>query len=183
MSHATPRAVVDAVAELIHMGFPSLTSMTTVSLCVCHNRLGFGGYYCPRCHMKSCALPMHCKSCELALVGAVDIARCQSMETTPPPFLPLPAGDGFCFLCCRRFLSGGGQCPACHGFVCLECDVLVHSTLQFCPNCHKNEVFLRQEFPIDEPPPVVFPSNTVPEVDFLNKVIEAEACNSIVVLP
>jgi transcription initiation factor TFIIH subunit 2 len=57
------------------MGFPSRTDEPAPSLCACHGKMVRGGYGCPRCRAKVCALPQACPACALTLVLSTHLAR------------------------------------------------------------------------------------------------------------
>lgn len=72
-------------SALIMMGFPSRSQDNHPSLCawyidrVCHwlshSKLNRGGYTCPRCSSKVCALPIECPVCGLTLILSTHLAR------------------------------------------------------------------------------------------------------------
>jgi transcription initiation factor TFIIH subunit 2 len=62
-------------ANLLVMGFPSRRDEDEPSLCACHGRLVRGGYGCPRCRAKVCALPQTCPACGLTLILSTHLAR------------------------------------------------------------------------------------------------------------
>jgi transcription initiation factor TFIIH subunit 2 len=67
-------------SSLLMMGFPSRTSAAAsktkiMSFCACHSKLTRGGYLCPRCDSKVCALPAECPACGLTLILSTHLAR------------------------------------------------------------------------------------------------------------
>jgi transcription initiation factor TFIIH subunit 2 len=62
-------------ADLLVMGFPSRMDEAEPSLCACHGRMARGGYECPRCRVKVCALPQTCPACGLTLILSTHLAR------------------------------------------------------------------------------------------------------------
>lgn len=62
-------------SSLLMMGFPSRAQEPAPSLCACHSRPSRGGYACPRCASKVCALPTTCPVCGLTLILSTHLAR------------------------------------------------------------------------------------------------------------
>ncbi|KAF2454423.1 Ssl1-like-domain-containing protein, partial [Lineolata rhizophorae] len=71
----TAPATTSADASLLQMGFPSRTNEDTATICACHGHLTRGGYVCPRCSTKVCALPATCPSCGMTLILSTHLAR------------------------------------------------------------------------------------------------------------
>jgi transcription initiation factor TFIIH subunit 2 len=70
-----PPAQQKMEASLIRMGFPQRRVDMGVSLCVCHQAVKVGGYFCPQCLCKFCELPMDCQICSLMLISSSHLAR------------------------------------------------------------------------------------------------------------
>ena len=64
-----------APSSLLMMGFPSRAPEPAPSLCACHSRPSRGGFACPRCASKVCALPTTCPVCGLTLILSTHLAR------------------------------------------------------------------------------------------------------------
>jgi transcription initiation factor TFIIH subunit 2 len=70
-----PAAAPTALASLLPMGFPSRMAEEWPSLCACHNEPSRGGYQCPQCMIKVCALPRECPACGMTLILSTHLAR------------------------------------------------------------------------------------------------------------
>ncbi|KAI9813995.1 MAG: hypothetical protein M1827_003459 [Pycnora praestabilis] len=69
------RTAEQSAPSLLMTGFPSRIGSTDASLCACHSKLTKGGYLCPRCSSKVCALPTDCPACGLTLILSTHLAR------------------------------------------------------------------------------------------------------------
>jgi hypothetical protein len=70
-----PGALAQSTADLMLMGFPSLLSSRSVTLCACHSKLRPNGFVCPRCSSKICEVPTDCAICDLTVVASPHLAR------------------------------------------------------------------------------------------------------------
>eukprot|EP01084_Bolivina_argentea_P010172 18948_1 len=59
----------------IKMGFPQQKINNYPSLCFCHEKFSYKGYYCPKCNSKQCELPTDCNVCGLALISSPHLVR------------------------------------------------------------------------------------------------------------
>jgi transcription initiation factor TFIIH subunit 2 len=109
-------------SSLLMMGFPSRTTGSVgatatatatatktkiMSLCACHSKLTRGGYLCPRCDSKVCALPAECPSCSLTLILSTHLARSYHhlfplRNWVEVPASPAPKSTA-CFACLTLF--------------------------------------------------------------------------------
>ncbi|KAJ2859272.1 hypothetical protein FB639_005805, partial [Coemansia asiatica] len=65
-----------ATSDMIQMGFSiKANGFDVPTPCVCHHKLSFTGFVCPRCKSKVCSLPTDCDVCGLPLVSAPHLAR------------------------------------------------------------------------------------------------------------
>lgn len=136
-------------STLVKMGFPSRISEVTSTLCSCHSKVTRGGYICPRCYAKVCALPSQCPCCELTLVFSTHLARSYHHLFPLKPYLDVPKKFAYlhsqCFSCQSVFphyktiIDDGNthrfSCTDCRNFFCIDCDLYVHETLHNCPGC------------------------------------------------
>ncbi|KAK9457543.1 Ssl1-like-domain-containing protein [Dipodascopsis uninucleata] len=145
-----------STSELMRMGFPSRIVESSPSFCACHSRLVKGGYICPRCHVKVCALPTECPSCGLTLILSTHLARSYHhlMPLVNWKELDFESARKYsqimtCFSCLQPFppssnhlLSGGSgrfQCHKCHNLFCIDCDLFAHEILHNCPGCESSK--------------------------------------------
>lgn len=127
---------------LVKMGFPSRVAESSPTLCACHSQLVCGGYTCPQCTSRVCALPAVCPSCGLTLVLSTHLARSYHHLFPLKLFVESPAGNGGkpngkakrCFACAQVPLTSY-TCSDCHNTFCTTCDVFIHETLHICPGC------------------------------------------------
>lgn len=140
-------------STLVQMGFPSRISETTSTLCSCHSQITRGGYICPQCNAKVCALPTQCPCCNLTLVLSTHLARSyhhlfplKPFEEVPPSYAYLSSS---CYSCLVPFPEISSAhvaqnsdihthrflCPDCNNHFCIDCDLYCHETLHNCSGC------------------------------------------------
>lgn len=141
-------------STLVKMGFPSRISEVTSTMCSCHSKITRGGYICPRCYAKVCALPSQCPCCGLTLVFSTHLARSYHHLFPLKPYIDVPQQYSYlhsqCFSCQSVFpyyknISASGNthrysCPDCRNFFCIDCDLYVHETLHNCPGCQAKSI-------------------------------------------
>ena len=157
-------AAADAVREaakgsLLMMGFPSRMD-NTESFCACHSRPTRGGYLCPRCKSKVCAVPSTCYVCQLKLVLSTDLARTYHhlfplkswTEVSWERAAAKAADQATCYGCMTPFPAvqadgnndgrsssgsntGRYECGDCGRHYCLNCDIFLHEVVHNCPGC------------------------------------------------
>lgn len=148
-------------ADLMLMGFPTLSSGELPGECSCHGKLKSSTYVCARCRSHVCDVPTECRVCGLTLVSSPHLARSfrhlfpikNYTQVNGPSEHEFPAA---CFTCAVPFPAmsasalqapapvasssnvsptGRYACPKCHNHFCIDCDILVHDQLGFCPGC------------------------------------------------
>ncbi|KAL6077152.1 General transcription factor IIH subunit [Balamuthia mandrillaris] len=130
----------DLEASLIRMGFPMRRADENPSLCICHQTLKVGGFFCPQCKAKYCELPIDCQICNLSLVSSPHLARSYHHLFPIPNFTPIPENspEKQCYGCLRWVSRGTGtlyKCPRCKKAFCYDCDLFIHESLHNCPGC------------------------------------------------
>ncbi|GAA94518.1 uncharacterized protein L969DRAFT_83920 [Mixia osmundae IAM 14324] len=97
-------------ADLMQMGFPSLSSSTFGALCSCHSRLKTTGFNCPRCASRLCEVPTECGICSLTVVSSPHLARSYRHLFPVKNYLEVnngqPGEDSWpaeCFACSLKF--------------------------------------------------------------------------------
>ncbi|KAM0746708.1 TFIIH basal transcription factor complex, subunit SSL1 [Meredithblackwellia eburnea MCA 4105] len=143
-------------SDLMQMGFPTLVHSPYPGLCSCHSKLRTVGFTCPRCKSRICDVPTECRVCGLTVVSSPHLARSYrhlfpvANYTQIPPPLPSTSPPS-CYACSFPFPSpptaiptnlppgisptGRYGCKKCGNEFCLDCDVLIHGALGFCPGC------------------------------------------------
>jgi transcription initiation factor TFIIH subunit 2 len=153
-----------AGADLLLMGFPSRMDEPEPTLCACHGKPARGGYECPRCRVKVCALPQACPACSLTLILSTHLARSYHHLFPLRGFTEVSwararrVGSVQCRGCLRGFppvppeggeeegeegakaVEGASEsaryeCESCHSHFCVDCDVFCHQVLFNCPGC------------------------------------------------
>ncbi|KAF2078012.1 hypothetical protein CYY_000650 [Polysphondylium violaceum] len=147
-----PPTIGKVEASLVEMGFPQKQTLPFPSPCICHEKMRFSGYSCPKCSSKSCELPTECQICNLSLVSSPHLARSYHHLFPIPMFQEINwrtlSGDFSCYGCLIPPTSSSlyFQCPRCTQSFCLDCDLVIHESLHNCPGCENN---------LDNPPAVV----------------------------
>jgi len=127
----------------VRMGFPQKRVDACPSLCACHTRLSYQGYYCPKCGLKFCELPIECTGCGLTLISSPHLARSYHHLFVVPSFPeittePHAVWTDNCFACqisISSYHDIRSGCPRCHQRFCVDCDVYIHNSLHNCPGC------------------------------------------------
>ncbi|KAM3723063.1 General transcription factor IIH subunit [Dirofilaria immitis] len=138
--HTNP-PVSDRYAEssVVRMGFPAHESIDSPSFCLCHQseiRPPDGrGFFCPQCGARYCSLPVECRICKLTLISAPQLARSLHNLLPLPAFEEVDTTEGTCFACIRQLDDKSFVCRSCKSMFCIDCDVLLHESLQICPSC------------------------------------------------
>ncbi|VDK54557.1 unnamed protein product [Anisakis simplex] len=94
------------------------------------------GFLCPQCGARYCGLPVECRVCKLMLISAPQLARSFHHLLPLPAFKEVDTASGVCFGCSKALESKSFACKQCETKFCLECDMLLHESLQLCPACH-----------------------------------------------
>uniref|UniRef100_A0A914UQ41 TFIIH C1-like domain-containing protein n=1 Tax=Plectus sambesii TaxID=2011161 RepID=A0A914UQ41_9BILA len=127
------------------MGFPvhKSTGSDRPSICVCHAddksvaQPTTSGYFCPQCGAKYCNVPIECRLCHLTLVSAPQLARAYQHLVPLPTFEEIDAtAETVCHGCCKQAELKAYRCKTCHNEFCIDCDLLLHESLQTCPGCN-----------------------------------------------
>lgn len=151
-SHTIPApALVGTESNLIRMGFPDhkVTPIESYpSMCACHSDIPKNkggktftttGYFCPQCKSKYCSLPTECKICGLPLVTGPQLARTYQHLFPLGPFRETEVVQGTnrekCFGCFQLLENKAYVCDSCEQKFCIDCDVLLHESVQSCPGC------------------------------------------------
>uniref|UniRef100_A0A915P5R2 ZZ-type domain-containing protein n=1 Tax=Meloidogyne floridensis TaxID=298350 RepID=A0A915P5R2_9BILA len=95
-------------------------------------------YICPQCGSHYCQTPTTCRVCGLLLLTAPQLARAhQHLEPLPAFLESTPIEGSTCFACDEPlFVSIKAYfCKNCNAQFCIECDILLHESLQVCPSC------------------------------------------------
>jgi len=127
----------------IKMGFPQKSSASCPSLCSCHTKFKYDGYFCPQCKTKVCELPTNCVVCALTLVSSPHLARSYHHLLPVPNYTPnddaqTPNWTDTCFSCMQPLSSSSAirsHCSKCKHCFCIDCDEFVHNSLFNCPGC------------------------------------------------
>lgn len=136
---------------LVKMGFPTRIFEDNPTFCSCHNKLIYGGYFCPNCNCKICSLPMICPCCNLMLILSTHLARSYHHLLPIKIYKEVDENENFpsenCFSCQKVFpnlqnkktgeilTSSRYRCPDCNKDFCIDCDVFIHEILHNCPGC------------------------------------------------
>uniref|UniRef100_A0A183BL33 ZZ-type domain-containing protein n=1 Tax=Globodera pallida TaxID=36090 RepID=A0A183BL33_GLOPA len=145
---------------IVRMGFPQLRRVTDPSFCACHELNGetappsaIGGtadepsksalpraFFCPQCGSRYCQTPVECRICGLLLLTAPQLARAHQHLESLPAFvettIPDDENDKCCFACDEALVLKAYICPNCSTDFCIDCDLLLHESLQVCPACN-----------------------------------------------
>ncbi|EGC33332.1 TFIIH subunit [Dictyostelium purpureum] len=141
-----PPTIGKVEAALVEMGFPQQITSSVPSTCICHEKMKYSGYICPRCGVKSCELPTDCQICNLSLVSSPHLARSYHHLFPIPLFEEVNWKElntnVTCYSCLTSsetsILSLFFSCPRCDQVFCLECDMYIHEALHNCPGCENN---------------------------------------------
>ncbi|VDD85898.1 unnamed protein product [Enterobius vermicularis] len=135
-----PKAKKDFETSVVRMGFPSRQNIEDVTFCLCHQseqREPLGrGFLCPQCGARYCSLPVECRICKLTLISAPQLARSFLHLLPLAAFKEIDSKEGeTCFGCDRILDEKCFSCKNCESVFCLDCDLLLHESLQICPAC------------------------------------------------
>ncbi|KAN0026533.1 hypothetical protein ACTFIV_007521 [Dictyostelium citrinum] len=138
-----PPTIGKTEAALVEMGFPQQITSTVPSPCICHEKMKYSGYICPRCGVKSCELPTDCQICNLSLVSSPHLARSYHHLFQVPLFNEVNWKELNKNVTCIGCLSSSEKsilslffsCPRCQEIFCLDCDLFIHESLHNCPGC------------------------------------------------
>lgn len=125
---------------IVRMGFPSHEIIKNAAFCLCHQsevRPPFGrGFLCPQCGARYCSLPVECRICRLTLISAPQLARSFHHLIPLSAFKDVDTPNGgSCFGCSRVLDEKSFACKQCNTLYCIDCDLLLHESLQLCPSC------------------------------------------------
>lgn len=131
---------------LVKMGFPYRISEEEPSFCACHSKLTYGGYVCPACKSKICALPTICPCCNIMLILSTHLARSYHHLIPLKNYVEVPKDvnneeddKDVCYSCQSEFGKGSRYaCEDCTKDFCIDCDVFVHEVIHNCPGCENN---------------------------------------------
>ncbi|KAL7080506.1 hypothetical protein ACQ4LE_000784 [Meloidogyne hapla] len=135
--------------SIVKMGFPIKKAVKIPSFCACHELAGDAysldpskqndySYICPQCGSHYCQTPTTCSVCGLLLLTAPQLARAhQHLEPLPAFLESTPTEGSLCFACDEPLFSSTKAyfCKNCNAQFCIECDILLHESLQVCPSC------------------------------------------------
>uniref|UniRef100_A0A0K0G0C0 General transcription factor IIH subunit n=1 Tax=Strongyloides venezuelensis TaxID=75913 RepID=A0A0K0G0C0_STRVS len=139
---APPIIQENAQSNLIMVGFPKLRKVIGKVFCQCHRMSNYPdeqmGYFCHQCGSLYCSVPVECKICHVILASAPLLTK------TFTNMLPLKAFEEIkitskvlCKGCTDTLESDiAYRCYDCKMIFCVECDTLIHESLQVCPGCH-----------------------------------------------
>uniref|UniRef100_A0A0N5AMW4 General transcription factor IIH subunit n=1 Tax=Syphacia muris TaxID=451379 RepID=A0A0N5AMW4_9BILA len=135
-----PKAGKNFETSVVRMGFPSRQNIVEPTFCLCHQselRQPLGrGFLCPQCGARYCSLPIECRICRLTLISAPQLARSFLHLLPLAAFKEIDSVSGTNCFGCRRFLDEKCfSCKKCEAVYCLDCDLLLHESLQLCPAC------------------------------------------------
>ncbi|VDK83464.1 unnamed protein product [Litomosoides sigmodontis] len=129
----------NAESSVVRMGFPAHEGIDSPSFCLCHQSEirspGGRGFFCPQCGARYCSLPVECRICKLTLISAPQLARSLHNLLPLPAFEEIDTTKGTCFACVRQLDDKSFLCKDCKSTFCIDCDVLLHESLQICPGC------------------------------------------------
>uniref|UniRef100_A0A915Q771 VWFA domain-containing protein n=1 Tax=Setaria digitata TaxID=48799 RepID=A0A915Q771_9BILA len=132
-----PTSSRNAESSVVRMGFPAHESIDFPSFCLCHQseiRPPNGrGFFCPQCGARYCSLPVECRVCKLTLISAPQLARSLHNLLPLPAFEEVDTTEGICFACIRQLDDKSFVCKSCKSTFCIDCDALLHESLQICP--------------------------------------------------
>jgi len=143
-AHLRPPPVTGpTLSSFVLMGFPSqrldddnAVAVAGVQPAYCSdvNEVVAAPFFCPRCQCAVSNYPASCRTCQLPLVAAANLARSYHHLFPVPPFVPVEADT--CTGCDSALaIEGGLQCPRCQAAFCADCDKCIHTTLFNCPSC------------------------------------------------
>lgn len=123
------------------------------------------GFFCPQCGARYCSLPIECRVCRLTLISAPQLARSFQHLMPLPAFEEVDITSEWvidfayiiifakrwflsniwwnihwnfyrtCFACAKTVEVKGFSCKECHATFCIDCDLILHDSLQICPSC------------------------------------------------
>uniref|UniRef100_A0A914R1Q2 TFIIH C1-like domain-containing protein n=1 Tax=Parascaris equorum TaxID=6256 RepID=A0A914R1Q2_PAREQ len=96
---------------------------------------GGRGFLCPQCGARYCSLPVECRVCKLMLISAPQLARSFHHLLPLPAFKEVDTTSGICFGCAKPLEQKSFACKSCDANYCIDCDLLLHESLQLCPSC------------------------------------------------
>ncbi|VDN02731.1 unnamed protein product [Thelazia callipaeda] len=137
-------------SSVVRMGFPVHESIDFPSFCLWHHqseiRQADGrGFFCPQCGARYCSLPVECRICKLVLISAPQLARSLHNLLPLPTFEEVDTTNGVCFACIRPLDEKSFACRKCKSTFCIDCDVLLHESLQICPGCKSVNIMRKRK--------------------------------------
>jgi len=142
-----PVATREQEASVVKMGFPKRSVVRVPSFCVCHQSQSKSAektnqdqraFFCPQCGARYCQTPTECRICGLLLLTAPQLARAHQHLQPLPAFAEVPSQPGRTCFACDQPLSRDHKayaCKSCQEEFCIDCDILLHESLQTCPSC------------------------------------------------
>uniref|UniRef100_A0A914C4P9 General transcription factor IIH subunit n=1 Tax=Acrobeloides nanus TaxID=290746 RepID=A0A914C4P9_9BILA len=131
--------------NVVKMGFPKRSKIELPSFCVCHQADPIAprdpestdrAYFCPQCDARYCSVPIECRICGLTLLTAPQLARAHQNLTPLLAFAEVNLPQGDCYACRKKLEEKAYSCKKCNSLFCLDCDLILHESLQICPACH-----------------------------------------------
>uniref|UniRef100_A0A915ELT2 Importin N-terminal domain-containing protein n=1 Tax=Ditylenchus dipsaci TaxID=166011 RepID=A0A915ELT2_9BILA len=144
-----PVATREQEASIVRMGFPQRCAIRVASFCMCRQMQSSSGslsncesnlrtFYCPQCSARYCQTPTECRICGLLLLTAPQLARSHQHLQPLPAFSEVSSQQGKQCFGCSQVLSVDPKCYSCKECqeeFCIDCDELLHESLQICPSC------------------------------------------------
>lgn len=137
-----PPSKKGAEYNAIRAGFPSRVTVKTPSFCACHDSMSQKNaetedraYFCVQCGARYCSLPIECRVCGLLLITAPQLARAHQHLTPLPAFAEIDKPSGNCYACDVTLQDKAYNCKRCEATFCIDCDLILHESLQVCPSC------------------------------------------------
>lgn len=137
--------------NIVRMGFPQRRRALIPSFCACHDLYDesvthsvesgniLRSFFCPQCGARYCQTPVQCRICGLLLLTAPQLARAhQHMEPLQTFVESVPSEkNAHCFACDEHIpaTTKSYKCGKCGAEFCIDCDILLHESLQICSSC------------------------------------------------
>uniref|UniRef100_A0A0N4Z232 General transcription factor IIH subunit n=1 Tax=Parastrongyloides trichosuri TaxID=131310 RepID=A0A0N4Z232_PARTI len=133
----------NADSNLIMVGFPQLKKASGKVFCQCHRKSNHPheqrGYFCHQCGSLYCSVPVECKICHVILASAPLLTKTFTNMLPLKSFEEVKIEEEILCKACTNTIEKKAiayQCHDCKMIFCMECDALIHDSLQICPGCH-----------------------------------------------